>query len=85
MDEKEPQWGKERGNITVNPVGNVWVNAGKENPLFPCLAGCGALSSVPTNPARPEWGWLCSDCANERPRRGSQNSTGFSVLHQEKS
>lgn len=25
---------------------------------------CTATSETPTNPAKPQWGWLCSECAN---------------------
>jgi len=31
------------------------------------MVECTNTSETPTNPARPEWGYLCSDCANARP------------------
>jgi hypothetical protein len=85
--EQEPKWGVERGDVTVDDANNVWTNLCQEDIVtgvtkgYACIAGCGAVSSIPSNPARPEWGWLCSNCANAPVRRGSHNSTGFCVLH----
>lgn len=33
------------------------------------IAACTNTSEIPSNPARPDWGFLCSDCANAKPNR----------------
>lgn len=30
------------------------------------IVSCTNVSEIPTNPERPEWGYLCSECANVR-------------------
>jgi hypothetical protein len=41
---------------------------------------CPHGSETPTNPAHPEWGFLCQRCANEPARKGSRNNTNGIVL-----
>jgi hypothetical protein len=36
------------------------------------IVQCQAVSETPTNPAHPEWGFLCHDCANERSARNTR-------------
>ena len=45
------------------------------------LVRCERESEVPSVIGRPEFGWLCSDCANASPRKGSRNRTGFATLN----
>ena len=34
-------------------------------------------ASDPPYPEHPNWPYLCSDCANAEPRKGSRNSSGI--------
>lgn len=47
--------------------------------IYPCIGKCGASKEfeVAPYPEHPDWGWLCSTCANTPARKGSRNSTGF--------
>ena len=80
----ETNWNKERGGIT-EVDGAVFVNAGKYTPLIQCIGRdatgnrCETMGT-PSNPNRPEWGFLCSQCSGAPARRGSRNSTGYSAL-----
>jgi hypothetical protein len=49
--------------------------------IYLCVAGCGNSKEFKTtpNPDHPNWPYLCSDCANAPPRKGSKNSSGFVV------
>lgn len=46
---------------------------------FSCIGGCGRTKSFESfpYPEHPNWGYLCSGCANEAPKRGSRNSKGI--------
>lgn len=53
--------------------------------MIECKTGCGrTIERLPKftplgHPWNPEWGWLCSECANN-PIPGRRNKTGFAVL-----
>lgn len=46
-----------------------YICIGKYQGAHGQLLPCTNTSEVPTNPDRPEWGFLCSDCANSKPNR----------------
>lgn len=56
-----------------------------EESMIECKAGCGrSIEQLPEFtplgvPWKPEWGWLCSDCANSSTSL-RRNKTGFAVL-----
>lgn len=45
---------------------------GKSKDQHGNVSQCSHTSETPTNPARPEWGFLCPDCANAAPNRNSR-------------
>ncbi len=45
---------------------------GKSKDQHGTVSQCSHTSETPTNPARPEWGFLCPDCANAAPNRNSR-------------
>ena len=51
--------------------------------MYRCIAidekgvQCDSTSETPTNATHPEWGYLCSPCANQPARSGSRNTHGI--------
>ena len=43
------------------------------------LVRCTNISEVPSNPSRPEFGWLCSECANAPAAPHSSMTEGVNV------
>lgn len=44
------------------------------------LTQCAMMSDKPSVPDKPEWGFLCSACANRPPERFSRVSNGIEEL-----
>jgi hypothetical protein len=43
------------------------------------LIRCANISETPSNPDRPEWGWLCSNCSGAPPVPNSPRAEEFNA------
>lgn len=43
------------------------------------LVQCMNESEVPSNPNKPEWGWLCPTCSSEKPQETPAAEEKFNV------
>lgn len=58
-------------------------------PVYQCIGQsretgrCRNTSPTPSNHARPDWGFLCQQCANAKPTTKGRDSHGFSILERD--